>query len=307
MRTGRFSMAAMLFRQLGDIQMPLVGLGTGRLASPGHGATGADAVRLLDTAADLGVNFIDTADSYASGECERRLGELLAGRRDKFLLATKAGYTFADLPGPLRVINPFLKKALHKLGRRQDFSPARIGSCIDASLRRLRTDRVDFFLLHTPDTAAITDELFTVLDKAKSAGKIRHLGISCDNRAAIETASGRPGVTLVQTPVNPHTRQSFTAIAPILQTKNIGIVANQIFQSGRLLSQPGIQTRIQAIASEKRVPLPRLLIQYAVAQPGVTTVLTGTTNAEHLRQNVADALAQPAFTPEEFAGIFEST
>src|SRR4051794_35201591 len=104
-------------RRLGgtDLECSILGLGTGRLASVSAGISRADAARLIDTAADLGVNLIDTADSYAQGWSERLLGDLLRGRRDKFLVTTKAGYCFPDLPCALRLAGPFVKKIVNTL------------------------------------------------------------------------------------------------------------------------------------------------------------------------------------------------
>ena len=71
---------------LGPFTVSRLTLGTGRLASSGSGRSISAVARLLDTATDLGINLIDTADSYASGECERLLGRALVGRRDKFII-----------------------------------------------------------------------------------------------------------------------------------------------------------------------------------------------------------------------------
>lgn len=269
----------------------MLGLGTGRLASLGAGHSRAQAERLLDTASELGVNLIDTADSYGAGACESLLGSLLKGRRERFLLATKAGYTFGDLPGPLRALNPFAKKALHLMGRRQDFTPRRIRACLEASLRRLGVDYVDLFFLHTPPAGAMENlALLEVLREAQRAGLLRHFGVSSDDLAVLEAAARTPGCVAVQTPVNP-LAQAHRDAAPALEAAGVAVVANQVFLSGRLLEGPAAQ-RAAELARERATTPQSILLAYAAAQPGLACVLSGTSKAEHLAQNAA-ALQSP--------------
>src|SRR5580692_7208676 len=104
----------MQFRRLGDsdINCSVIGLGTGRLASVSGGISRADAGRLIGVAEDCGINLIDTADSYAQGECEKIIGAALQGKRGKFILTTKAGHSFTALGGGLRVLKPMAKQVL---------------------------------------------------------------------------------------------------------------------------------------------------------------------------------------------------
>ena len=274
-------------RRIGTLDVSLLGLGTGRLASLGAGHSRADAERLLDVASELGVNLIDTADSYGTGACERLLGGLLKGRRDKFYIASKAGYTFADLPGPFRVLNPFAKKALQLLGRRQDFTPRHIRACVDASLGRLGLDCMDFFLLHTPPAGAMENlALLDVLRDVQGAGKIRHFGVSSDDLAVLEAAARTQGCVVAQTPVNPLPGGAHLAAAPALQAAGVGIVANQVFLSGKLVASSA-SGHVDELAKKRGITRSAVLLGYAAAQPGVACVLSGTANVEHLRANAA--------------------
>lgn len=278
-------------RRIGTLEVSLLGLGTGRLASLGAGQSRGGAERLLEEAAALGINFIDTADSYGAGACERLLGSLLKGRRERFLVATKAGYTFGDLPGPLQALNPFAKKALHLMGRRQDFTPRRIRACLEASLRRLGLDHVDLFFLHTPPAGAMENlALIEVMREAQRAGLLRHFGVSSDDLAVLEAAARMPGCVAVQTPVNP-LAHAHRAGAPALEAAGVAVVANQVFLSGRLLAGPAGQ-RAAELARERATTPQAILLAYAAAQPGLACVLSGTSNAGHLAQNAA-ALEHP--------------
>ena len=92
-------------RSIGGFKVSVLGLGTSRLASLGAGGSLRQAGRLLDAAADLGVSFIDTADTYGSTQAERWLGELMQKHGHRFVVATKCGLPTVDLPRPLRPFN----------------------------------------------------------------------------------------------------------------------------------------------------------------------------------------------------------
>ena len=97
-------------RSIGGFKVSVLGLGTGRLASLGAGGSLSHAARLLDAAADLGISFIDTADTYGSTQAERWLGELMH-KRVRFVVAAKCGLATVDLPRPLRPLNQPAKKS----------------------------------------------------------------------------------------------------------------------------------------------------------------------------------------------------
>jgi len=313
----------MIFRPLGatGINCSIIGLGTGRLASVSGGISRSGAGALLGVAEDLGINLIDTADSYAQGECEKRIGVALQGRRGKFIVTTKAGYCFSALGGGLRLIKPLAKRVLKyfKSGKnlassvrsnvaRQEFSSEAIRGCLEASLRRLQTDYVDIFLLHSPPAAVMADErLFELLRQFQKEGKLRHFGVSSPDATVLESALKINGLAVVQTPVNP-AQPNHLSLLPKLQAAKIGVVANQIFLSGKLLPRgknaeekefSDLKTKLASLAAKKRISLNRLLIEHALAQPGVVSVLTGTTKLEHLKQNVADALAPAVLSAGE--------
>ncbi|MDB6020912.1 MAG: Aldo/keto reductase [Pedosphaera sp.] len=317
----------MIFRRMGGtgIKCSIIGLGTGRLASAANGISGADAGRLLGVAEDCGINLIDTADSYAQGGSEKIIGAALQGKRSRFIITTKAGYCFSAVGGGLRLLKPLAKRVLKyfKGGKnlanivrsnvsRQDFTPDAINRSIHGSLQRLRTDYLDFFLLHCPTLQAMSDaRLFELLRQLKQAGKIRHFGISSFEPAVVARAFDVAGVSLVQVPLNP-ADIAIQAILPKFESGKIGVVANQIFLSGKLLgSDPvlneeerkihQVKTRLDSLAATKGISLHRLLIEFALGRPGVVSVLTGTNNPAHLKQNVADALAPGVLSPADLA------
>lgn len=256
-----------------------LGIGTGRLASLGSGYSVRDAAKLLSVAVDLGVNLIDTADSYGSTDCESLLGKLIRDHGEHFLLSTKAGYPYCELPRPLCFLNQVGKKMSIRLGARLDFSPDRIGRCIEGSLRRLRRDRLDFFLLHDPPSPVWQEEgLRRILERAISAGKIRHFGIS-SSRATIHAACRSDSmVELVQAPVNP--------LQPSPDAGSLPVVANHVFGAGSLLNgESPLRGILEELARRHHCSTRDILIAFAARQPGVRCVLSGTGRAGHLREN----------------------
>ena len=269
-----------------------LGLGTGMLASLRGGLSLTEAERLLDTAADHGINLIDTADSYASGECERLLGRLLRGRREKFLLMTKAGYVSADLPVPFHRLNPFLKKLKHKLGPRQDFRPERIALCLRGSLRRLGTDRVEVFVLHDPPADALVDgRLFGELSMLKAAGLVVRLGISSGDDDALRLALAWPDCEVIQTPLV----EDGGLADPLREagSDRPRVVLNHVSLGGRLPGpcdgpSPAIsewQGKVAQRARELGSGPHAALLRVALETTGASCVLTGTRNVAHLIEN----------------------
>src|SRR6478736_5434354 len=176
-----------------DLQVTELGLGCARIGGVFQGDT-LSFVRLIAMARDSGINFFDTADMYSQGESESLLGQAFRSQRDQVVIATKAGYL---LPARRRIaghLKPILRPVIRALRVRrdrlpasargaiaQDFSPAYLVQALEASLRRLRTDYVDLFQLHSPPQEVVErGEWEPVLEDLKRAGKIRYYGIACD-------------------------------------------------------------------------------------------------------------------------------
>lgn len=128
----------------------------------GYGAEGPDAKRMLDAYLDAGGNFIDTADGYQLGESEEMLGSFLEGRRNDVVLATKFTNSASAQPGLTAVGN----------------SRRVMVDAVEASLKRLRTDRIDLLWVHMPDGVTSTEEIMRGLDDLVRAGKVVYLGLS---------------------------------------------------------------------------------------------------------------------------------
>ncbi|MCC7106887.1 MAG: aldo/keto reductase [Chloroflexi bacterium] len=156
-------------RRLGRSGLNVSALGLGGNTF-GRDVDGQDAVRVIQQALDLGVTFIDTADSYSAGRSEELIGEALGSRRASVIVATKCGRPMAE--------GPYARG----LSRRW------ITQSIERSLRRLRTDYVDLFQAHHPDPETPLEETLRTLDDHVRQGKVRYIG--CSNYEAWDLARG---------------------------------------------------------------------------------------------------------------------
>lgn len=145
------------------LRVSQVALGTGNFGTGwGHGADAEVSKSLFNAYADAGGNFIDTADIYQFGESEELIGGFLKGRREDFVLATK--YTNGANPTANRLVTGNSRKAMV--------------ASVEASLKRLGTDRIDMYWVHHPDGVTPLDEILRGLDDLARAGKILYAGLS---------------------------------------------------------------------------------------------------------------------------------
>jgi aryl-alcohol dehydrogenase-like predicted oxidoreductase len=142
-------------RRIGSLQVSVVGLGCNNF---GWRIGKEETREVLAASIDAGVNFLDTADMYATGESEEFMGEALAGRRGDVLIATKFGFSMGE----------------GKSGAK----PAYVKQACDASLKRLKTDRIDLYQLHTPDPSTPIGDTLAALGVLVKAGKVREIGCS---------------------------------------------------------------------------------------------------------------------------------
>ena len=161
-------MANFLTRPLGDSGLDVSVSGWAATTSAAA-STWTGPARVVDAAIDEGVTFFDTADIYGRGASEELLGEVLQGRRDQVVLATKFGMDMGDGKGP-RGSRDYIRQAA------------------EASLRRLRTDVIDFYWYHQPDGVTPIAETLEALDELVKAGKVRAIGASNFSAAQLEEA-----------------------------------------------------------------------------------------------------------------------
>ena len=142
-------------RRIGSLEVSVVGLGCNNF---GRRVNEAGTKRALDAALDAGITFLDTADIYGGTKSESFMGLALAGRRDRFVLATKFGMKVDE--------------------GRQGAKPAYVRQAVEASLRRLGTDYIDLYQLHEPDPSTPIADTLAALDELVQRGKVREIGCS---------------------------------------------------------------------------------------------------------------------------------
>jgi aryl-alcohol dehydrogenase-like predicted oxidoreductase len=294
-------------RRLGEsgLAVSAVGLGTNNFAS----RLDDKAARLvLNEALEQGVTFIDTADVYGrsseegTGASESQLGRLLAGRRNRFVLATKVGMPMSDSP---------LERGASRRW---------ILAEVENSLRRLRTDYIDLYHIHTPDLETPIEETLRTLDDLVRSGKVRYVGHS--NFAGWQTADAdwtartehlaRP--VSAQLHYNLLNRAIQTEVLPACAAHGLGVIPYFPLESGfltgkykaggvghgRLSDSPraaDVMTatnfdRIGAFerfAAERGRSLLDLAFSWLLSQPIVVTVIASASTPEQVRANVAAA------------------
>lgn len=211
--------------------------------------TDKEILHLLSVAADLGVNLLDTAPAY--GTSEERLGKLLKGQRHQWVLSTKVGEEFIDGESAF------------------DFSKDNIIKSVDRSLKRLNTDYLDIVLVHSngEDERIINhDNAFLTLADLKQAGKIRAFGMSSKTIAGGMLTIEHADVAMVTHNAEHTTERDVIACA---MQKKKSIFIKKAHASGHLNT---------SIADNLR---------FIFVEPGVTSVIVGTINPEHLQENVA--------------------
>jgi aryl-alcohol dehydrogenase-like predicted oxidoreductase len=288
------------------------------------GSDEATAHAVLDRAIAAGINFVDTADVYGQdGLSERVLGNWLVARgtRDQIVLATKFRFTMGDGPN------------------RSGASRYRIMKCVDDSLRRLRTDRIDLYQIHMQDITVPEDETLRALDDLVRAGKVLYVG--CSNYAAYRlmrslwlarTSHATPFVTL-QAQYNLLVRDLEREHVPLCRDEGLGILPWSPLAGGFLTGKfergkpPVTGTRlgdkaerfarydlernwkiidaVRAVASELEASPSAVSLAWLLAQPQVSSVIFGARTIEQLETNLA--AADLALTPAQLATLDQAS
>ena len=161
----------------------------------------AEAIRAIHRALDAGVNCVDTAPAYGFGHAEEVVGQALAGRRHGVILVTKCGLAWD--PG-----NPAI---------RRDTAPASLKREVDLSLRRLRTDVIDVYLIHWPNAETPFEEAFLAMDEIVRAGKVRFVGVSNFTVEQMEACMRVRRIDVVQVGYHLFDRRMEREVFPVLR------------------------------------------------------------------------------------------
>lgn len=292
----------MKYRTLGKtgLNVSVIGIGTWQYGGEwGKDFTVREVQEILDTGAEFGINLIDTAECYGDHLSESLVGQAIAGKRDRWILATKFGHHFHGF--------------LNRSDRR---SAADVAIQLEDSLRALRTDYIDLYQYHSIRDHEFDDEdLRALLEKQKKAGKIRHIGNSIAGASDGFHQTNRSDwadVEAVQVVYNRLERQK-ESLFPVCRELNLGVMARVPLASGLLSGKYGpdshfskgdlratrdaakLSAELAEIERIREVELPpdANMAQWALAwclkNPAVTCVIPGCKSTAQAKSNAAAA------------------
>lgn len=288
-------------RKLGKSGLEVSALGFGCMGTTSSYGTPPDRgqmIQLLRTAVERGITFFDTAEAYGPFKNEELVGEALAPLRDQVVIATKFGFKF-DGAGP----------AWSGL----DSRPAHIKEVAEASLKRLRTDRIDLFYQHRVDPAVPIEDVAGAVKDLIREGKVKHFGMSEASVATIRRAHAVQPVAAVQNEYSLWWREPEKELIPALAELGIGLVpysplgrgfltgkmdqntkfASSDFRSGlprfapeALKANQGFVAQIEKIAARKKATPAQIALAWLLAQTPWIVPIPGTTKVERLDENI---------------------
>lgn len=259
-------------------------LGFGAMRITGSGIWGdppdvATAVRVLQRAVRVGVNFIDTADSYGPEVSENLIARALYPYSPGIVIATKGGLV---RPGP-DVWN-------------RDARPAHLRKACESSLKRLRRASLDLYQLHAPDPNVPLEDSIGELVRLKSEGKIRHIGVSNVTLEELKRCERLTPIVSVQNRYNLEDRHSDEVLA-YCESRAIAFLPWAPLGSGRHARSCGALRALERVAELHGITVGQTAIAWLLARSTVMLPIPGTGSIEHLDQNVAAASVR--LTPED--------
>jgi aryl-alcohol dehydrogenase-like predicted oxidoreductase len=296
----------MRYRKLGSSDLEVSEISLGSWLTFGVGVERDKAAAVVDKSFELGINFIDTANIYGRGAAESFLGEVLRGRpRESYVLATKLYFPMTETDRGL--------------------SRAQVEKQLDASLKRLRTDRIDLYQCHRYDESTPLEETMAALSEAVRSGKVRYIGFSewpADKiRAAIEMAdvekfvSSQPQYSLLW-------REPEAEVIPLCAANGISQIVWSPLGQGvltgkyrpdspppqgsratseemggwmdRLLRRPVLEAveRLKPVAAEAGLSLAQFALAWVLREPNVASAIVGASRPEQLAENAAASGAE---------------
>jgi aryl-alcohol dehydrogenase-like predicted oxidoreductase len=267
-----------------DLVASEVGLPVWSLVAGKGARSDEDAAGLLGAALDLGIAYFEATDSDDDGRAEELLGQAVRGHRDEVTVATTFGYD--TTPRPWEPV---------PAGPRHDWSAAHAGRALDRSLRRLRLEPIDLWLLHHPDLDAIaSDELFELLEAQVGKGKIRHYGVLLgpgpgwgdEGAAALQERR----VAAVETVYNVAEQSPGRDLATMVAETGAGLVARDPLAPR--LDAAG-RERLRFLERDRGQTLDQALLRFALALPAVATALPPVRDRDHLAELAGAADLDP--------------
>ncbi|GAB3690161.1 aldo/keto reductase [Spirosoma flavus] len=256
----------------GDLTVNRMAYGAMRLTGEGIWGPPKDhdeSIRVLKRCLELGINFIDTADSYGPYVSEELIAEALHPYPEGLVIATKGG--------------------LLRTGPNQwpvDGSRKHLEEALNGSLKRLKLERIDLYQLHRFDTKVPSEEYLSFLQEAQQQGKIRHIGLSEVSVEQIEEASQYFDVVSVQNMYN-FGEQRWNDVLRYCEQKNIAFIPWYPLNAGNM--NPDRHNAIRKVAARHNTTEFQIALAWLLAASPVMLPIAGTSSVKHLEENVAAA------------------
>lgn len=303
-------------RKLGKSNLEVSALGLGCMSmSFGYGPPKdkQEMIALIRAAVDRGITFFDTAECYGPFVNEELVGEALAPVRDQVVIATKFGFQEGNSRNP------------------QDSRPERIRAVVDASLKRLRTDRIDLFYQHRVDPKVPMEDVAGTVKELIAAGKVKHFGMSEAGVQSIRRAHAVQPVAALQSEYSLWWREPEAEIIPTLEELGIGFVPFSPLGKGFLTGKIDDKTQfdkndfrsivprfspearkanqalvdlIAAVAQRKKVTSAQIALAWLLAQKPWIVPIPGTTKLNRLEENIGAINIE--LTPADLVEITEA-
>ena len=254
-----------------DLSVTRLGFGTMRLT--GQGVWGepsdrAEAVRVLRRTVELGIDFIDTADSYGPGVSEEIIAEAFYPYPAGLVIATKGGF---DRPGPNKWV--------------ENGKPEHLRSACEGSLRRLRLERIDLYQLHRIDPKVPVEDQLGALKALQAEGKIKHIGLSEVSVRQIQSAQKIVPVVSVQNRYSLADRGS-EDVLNYCEREKLAFIPWFPLAAGKL---SGPDSSISRLAEKWKATPSQVALAWLLARSKMMLPIPGTSNVEHLEENIAAA------------------
>jgi aryl-alcohol dehydrogenase-like predicted oxidoreductase len=264
----------------GDLTVNRLGYGAMRITGDGiwgEPKSRDEAKAVLRRAVELGVNFIDTADSYGPDVSETLIGEALAPYADDLVIATKGGLV---RPGPGQW-NP-------------DGRPEHLRAACEGSLRRLKLEQIPLYQFHRPDPSVPLEDSIGALVELKAQGKIRHIGLSNVTEEQLRQAQAITPIVSIQNRYNVDDRGS-ESLLDLCEQEQI------TFLPWAPIQQTDANEYLQQLAREKQATVHQVVLAWLLARSPALLPIPGTGSKGHLEENVAAAGLE--LTPTEVSAI----
>jgi pyridoxine 4-dehydrogenase len=253
--------------------LPVTRLGYGAMRITGPGVWGpptdrAEAIRVLRRALELGIDFIDTADSYGPNVSEEIIAEALHPYPANLVIATKGGF---DRPGP---------DVWAENGR-----PEHLRVACEGSLRRLRLDRIDLYQLHRIDPKVPAEDQLGTLKDLQAQGKIKHIGLSEVSIAQIEHARSIVPIVSVQNRYSLSDRGA-EDVVDYCEKRNLGFIPWFPLAAGKIA---GSNSPVRRAAAQLKATPSQVALAWLLSRSPVMLPIPGTSSVAHLEENVAAA------------------